>query len=144
MANSKKDPRSGAGYRTPPPQHQFPRGVSGNPRGRPKKRQTVGDKFEAALSRTVTIRDGDGQREIAVLDGIIHAAIASALRGNLRAIDLVLRLFERFRDDAATTLNPKELSASDRKTLDNYMKRVQAGIAARKPAASSNSDHKGD
>jgi hypothetical protein len=140
MAKSPKRPDAEVGYGNPPREHRFPKGVSGNPHGRPKKRQTVGERFEAALGRTVTIRDSDGTRQITVLNGIIHAAVAAALRGNLRAIDLVLRLHDRYQDDAATTIDPKELSVSDRKILDNFVGRVQARATAKSSPMPSGSD----
>jgi len=126
MTKSSKNSDAEVGYGRPPREHRFPKGVSGNPRGRPKKRQTVGEKFKLALSRKLTVRDPEGTREITVLDGIIHAAVAAALRGDLRAVDLVLRLYDRFEGDPATTIDPKELSVSDRKILDHYVRRVQA------------------
>ncbi|UVK55342.1 hypothetical protein DBIPINDM_001849 [Mesorhizobium sp. AR02] len=140
MTKSRKNPDAEIGYGKPPREYRYPKGVSGNPRGRPKKHQTVGEKFEAALNRMMTIHEADGPRQISVFDGVVHAAFAAALRGNLRAIDLVLRLYERYRDDAATTIDPKDLSAADRKILDNYMRRVQTRAASSSSPVPSNSD----
>jgi hypothetical protein len=130
---SRKNPRRAAqsgdyavGKGKPPREYQFPKGVSGNLGGRPRKVQTIGEKIHHALYRPVKVRAGESVQEIAVIDAIIHATAAQALAGDLRATDLLLRLYDRFHNDPAVTFNPKDLAEDDRKILQNFMRRQSA------------------
>jgi hypothetical protein len=78
------------GYRKPPKAHQFPKGQSGNPRGRPRRPVSTDDseiirRLDAeeitVAGRTITRREAE-----------IHRIFALSLKGNRKA----LRLIERF------------------------------------------------
>jgi Family of unknown function (DUF5681) len=96
-------------YRNPPIEHRFRKGVSGNPRGRPRKeRALIGTKiggktaigFEDRLKslaieeayRTIRIREAGRVEKIPVIQAILRKIAISAANGNARAQQTYLDL----------------------------------------------------
>ena len=83
------------GYGNPPKQHQFKKGQSGNPRGRPKKKRKqrsvlasdvlMADRIVSASRRPVTVRENGEVEEIPTVDAVIRSLGVSALKGHHRA-----------------------------------------------------------
>jgi len=71
--------------RKPPEKHQFKRGQSGNPSGRPKRQRTFSAATADLLDQTVVVRMGDKKEQIPKADAIVHALIAKAMTGDPRA-----------------------------------------------------------
>jgi hypothetical protein len=103
---AEKTPRR---YRNPPIEHRFRKGVSGNPRGRPRKtRALVGTKiggkpsvgFEDRVKslaieeayRIIKIREGDRVEKVPVIQAIIRKVAVAAANGNTRAQQTYLNL----------------------------------------------------
>lgn len=81
------------GYRKPPAEHRFRKGLSGNPRGRPKGSKTkavdTGFGMKAAEEflrleayRPVTIREGEKLLELPAIQAVFRAMGVAALKGN--------------------------------------------------------------
>jgi Family of unknown function (DUF5681) len=96
-------------YRNPPIEHRFRKGVSGNPRGRPRKtRALVGTRIggQPAIGledrikslaieeayRVITIRDGDRVERVPVIQAILRKVAVAAANGNIRAQQNFLNL----------------------------------------------------
>ncbi len=84
----KKEILFGVGYKRPPKQHQFKKGQSGNPKGRP--RIVEGDRSANTLAlkeakRLVTVREGEEIKKIPAIEAVFRSQIASALKGNAYA-----------------------------------------------------------
>jgi hypothetical protein len=83
------------GYRKPPKAHQFRKGQSGNPRGRPRKakKQNVppglapltADVILAEARRIVPVRDGGKVQDLDTLQALIRSLNITGLKGNRRA-----------------------------------------------------------
>lgn len=79
---------SKVGYRKPPKQHQFKKGRSGNPRGRPPKQKTE-NPTEAEILRKISAEPivVDGQ-EMTKLEFGLRVLQKKALGGDIRAMKL--------------------------------------------------------
>jgi hypothetical protein len=82
--------RSG-GKGKPPKEHQWPKGQSGNPRGRPKKAvgglsdPDVGEIILAEGSKTITLTEGGKPCTMPAIQAATRAMLVSAIKGNSHA-----------------------------------------------------------
>lgn len=122
---SPKRPRTGSdykvGYARPPVATQYRPGGIGNPKGRPKKKKTVGQDLEEALMIRVRIEENGRSKSMTAQQIILRNLVRAAARGDTRAIHLVFALRERYRDSPETALNPADLESEDRKILAEYL-----------------------
>jgi hypothetical protein len=81
------------GYGRPPASGRFRSGVSGNPKGRPKRRPTLlAEIIKTALNTPVEYRDG-GRRKVATPRELsLKMLVDRAISGDLEAADLVLKI----------------------------------------------------
>lgn len=82
-----------AGFMKPPKHTQFQKGKSGNPRGRPRKRDDLNTVLERVLKRKVRIRDEE--RKIPIRDALIWKLRELALQGDKQALALQRRIIEQ-------------------------------------------------
>ena len=99
-ANTKKapSPKYEVGYGKPPVHTRFPKGQSGNPSGRPKRKATERAK-EIALQeayRLVPVREGDKIVKLPAIQAV-QSQIALAAKGNGPAQRAVLRVVQAIR-----------------------------------------------
>ena len=90
----KGGPDYDVGYAKPPVDTRFPKGVSGNPRGRPKgsrnKRsgppvQQLEDIILAEAKRGIAVKDGDRTVRLSMAQAIVRAIAVNAAKGQPRA-----------------------------------------------------------
>ena len=107
---STKDRRAGSSkYRKPPVAHQFKKGTSGNPNGRPRKKAVeaslgafgggIVDRFGAMAldeaTRPVTVREGDEVSEIPAMQALIRTMFRAAAQGDTKAGRQLLEVIAR-------------------------------------------------
>lgn len=77
----------------PPASGQFKKGVSGNPKGRPRSAsQPSPSAFDIVLDRTLTVTQGCKTREITLEEALQQRTYQAALAGDRRARREVLRM----------------------------------------------------
>lgn len=92
------------GYGKPPVEHRFKKGVSGNPRGRPKgsRRLPNIDAVDDSLSafvraegrRMMSVREGDAVRQMPMKKVILRNTFTAAAKGDGRALKVALGMLE--------------------------------------------------
>ncbi|MDO8433560.1 MAG: DUF5681 domain-containing protein [Candidatus Binatus sp.] len=86
----KDDPNYRVGYRRPPRQHQFKKGQSGNPKGRPRGSKGSKTLLRKILAQKVAVNEQGQQRSISMLEVVLKQWINKAARGDYRSIRLLL------------------------------------------------------
>ncbi|KJC49488.1 hypothetical protein UP09_07265 [Bradyrhizobium sp. LTSP885] len=80
--------------RSNPSSGQFPKGRSGNPKGRPRGSGSRGARtsaFDVLLDKTLTVTNGDQTREVSMEEGLQQRTFRDALAGKRLAIREVLK-----------------------------------------------------
>lgn len=113
------------GYKKPPRHSQFKPGQSGNPAGRPKAAKNQQTILRDALHTRITYLEHGVEKKATRIELIILKLVERALRGDLRAIDQILK---RVADDEQTPETVAAPAASSREGLDAEDKRVLAEI----------------
>lgn len=94
------------GYRRPPKATQFPKGKSGNPRGRPKGLHRD-IPYEHVLGQMVMIRDGDQERRVTAAEAFILHLTSRGLAGDSAATQASLQAIEAARARNSVYATPK-------------------------------------
>lgn len=83
-----------AGYKKPPKEHQFKKGQSGNPKGRPKKKKstTVAEIARSELLEPMLAQVGGKTIELPAIQIAMKRALLDAAKGNTSSQRLVLSL----------------------------------------------------
>jgi hypothetical protein len=108
MSNRNRTRADSSSYRKPPVEHQFKKGTSGNPTGRPRKKAVqsggglgggIADRLAAmALDeaiRPVTVREGDKVSEIPAMQALIRTMFRAAAQGDTKAGRQLIELINR-------------------------------------------------
>ena len=82
------------GYGKPPKQHQFRKGQSGNPNGRPRKNETLADLVVKLLDEPIQVRTKDGTFTMTSREAIVRTLIQRAATGDVRQTKMLMELIE--------------------------------------------------
>jgi hypothetical protein len=116
------------GYGKPPKDTQFPKGQSGNPKGRPKGSKNLVTLVHEELGQLISVREDGRSRKVPAVAAIAKRMVNGGLAGNQRAIDQLLRIPGVLgTGDGMVSIpdsNREPPTAGDRAILERYNQRV--------------------
>ena len=129
------------GYKKPPKHTRFQKGVSGNPKGRPKKARDFGSELLREADSPLIVSDNGKRKRIKKITGIAKQLTNRALKGDMRALGKFLDHYLPAREvEQAAELgraNPKKYKAEDL-TDDQLAEIILRGEEERKKLGLSN------
>jgi hypothetical protein len=112
------------GYGKPPVASRFPKGQSGNPRGRRKGSLNLSHELEKELKSSVVITDNGRRRKVTKQAVVIRRLVNQAASGDIKAIDLLLKQNTQL-EGRASPLESAELTReSDKAVYQTIVQRM--------------------
>lgn len=112
------------GYCRPPKKHQFRKGTSGNPKGRPKGSPNLVTAVRSALAESVVVTEGGRRKTISKLDAAAIQMANKAASGDPRAFQVLVMLRELLEGPPNKAA---ALSVDDQKVMADVTRRIREG-----------------
>ena len=115
------------GYKNPPTEHQFKKGKSGNPKGRPrKKKQSSSDpgldliaSVHRELRKSVFVQENGKHREITKLDAFSAQLVAQSVNGKPSQQKMLLSLLTLHKHEETEQQTLEQLQSYDEDLLND-------------------------
>ena len=109
------------GYGKSPKGTQFRKGQSGNPQGRPKGAKNFPTLLQEELQAPIPITEGGQTKVIPRMRAIVKRTVELALKGNLRAAELVMKWAKQFLEAQTESEGVTPLTQDDQAILTQYL-----------------------
>ena len=122
------------GYKNPPKEHQFKKGKSGNPKGRPrKKKQSSFDpgldliaSVHRELGKTISVQENGQYREITKLDAFSAQLVAQSVNGKPSQQKMLLSLLMLDTHEETEQQTFEQLQSYDEDRLNELYEQLNA------------------
>ena len=118
-------PQYDVGFRKPPKHTRFKKGLSGNPRGRPKGTRNLATVLEQTLREKVVINENGKRKTVTKLEAAVKQLVNKAASGDLAAMRQLSALAGSSEADSATSQHSSVLQEIDQKVLDRFLRRLR-------------------
>jgi hypothetical protein len=95
MSDDKRQDDYEVGYGKPPKNKQFQKGISGNPKGRPKKSLDFFDELIRESKSLMIVNENGQRRRISKLQGMAKQLTNKAVSGNIPTIQTCVALLQQ-------------------------------------------------
>ena len=120
------------GYKNPPKEHQFRKGKSGNPKGRPRKqRQPSSDlsldimaSLHRELAKTISVQENGQHRVITKLDAIFAQLVAQSVNGKPSQQKMLLSLLTQGKHETTVQETLEQLQSYDEDRLNELYEQL--------------------
>jgi hypothetical protein len=136
---SRNRPDYEVGYGRPPKETRFRPGQSGNPTGARKGRKTIGARLQELMNSKVTVTEQGRSRRISRLDVMLRQLANDAMRGDQRAVKLLMDFLHRYGAEAEGAVRSEEITSEDLEILSDYLRKTGSS-----DSDSNDSPNKGD
>lgn len=113
------------GYGNPPKRTQFRKGVSGNPKGRPKGKLNFATVLEQSLREKVVIEENGIRKTVTKFGAAIKKLISKAVGGDIVAFRQLMALTASIGLKMEEAKPEGQLSDIDRKLMNDVLARFQ-------------------
>ena len=122
------------GYKNPPKEHQFRKGVSGNPKGRPrKKKQPSSDpgldliaSVHRELGKTISVQENGQHKEITKLEAFSAQLVAQSVNGKPSQQKMLLGLLMLDTHEETEKQTLEQLQSHDEDLLSELYDQLNA------------------
>ena len=115
------------GYGKPPESTRFKKGVSGNPKGRPKGSLNVATAFMKALREKVVINENGRRKTVTKMEAALKQLVNKAASGDRHCCQLLIDLARDAEAKIATSqTQDSNVSDIDREVMQGILKRFEA------------------
>jgi hypothetical protein len=114
------------GYGKPPRARRFQKGVSGNPKGRPKGTRNLATIVQKESRQQVRVNGPHGVRTVTKLEAVVMQLTNKSAQGDPRATRVLIPLIERSEESIAAGAAPLSSNDLDQKVLQNLRRRLSS------------------
>lgn len=118
---SECDDDDNVGYGHPPKAYRWPRGQSGNSKGRPKGVRNFKTDLEELLKSQVSVTEAGRQKKVSVQKATLMRLGEKALKGDSRAIEKLIELALSLSEERAGQQAERALSGTEEEILARFV-----------------------
>ena len=115
------------GYKNPPKEYQFKKGKSGNPKGRPRKKQQPSSdpgldliaSVHRELGKTISVQENGQLKEITKLDAFSAQLVAQSVNGKPSQQKMLLSLLTLHRHEETEQQTLEQLQSYDEDLMND-------------------------